>query len=496
MLVVGLTGGIGSGKSTVSDRFRQLGAPVIDADEVSRDLTQFNAPGYKLIVESFGYEVVNKSGDLDRKKLRKIIAKDPNKRELLEKILHPLIRQKMWDSLSTLDSPYAILVVPLLFETGQNERVDRVLVVDTPEELQIKRVLARDKSSREVIQGIMGAQLDRESRLIGADDIIENDGEIDALYAKVDELDCRYKGMSQSTAVKSSSPTPRPNIPGQVSLSAMPWVSIHDINQQEKTEDNTNPQGESIVFELPLNERVRTLLRLEGLFEEIDHHLEGNSVWDSRSAIKVIISILATLNRPDVKTDLIKELDRLNNVMNKFRHVKNVDLDRLNSYQKRLQEISKTLRAMNAPIGLAVRQDELISAIKQRETIPGGPSTFDLPAYAYWLNQDVELRRKDITGWLSEFNSLRTAVELILEIIRKSALPTTQSAEKGAYQLILDSTVNYQLIRVLLPKGSPYCAEVAGGRHRFGIRFAEANGTTRPNQTQATIEFKLYCCAI
>lgn len=200
MLVVGLTGGIGCGKTAVSGLFASLGVPVIDADQLSRELTQPGTAGLQAIVDSFGGDVLTSSGTLDRAILRQRIFSDPDQRALLESILHPAIRREMQRRLSALQAPYAIVVIPLLVETGQQALVDRILVIDTSPELQRQRVLARDRISSRQLDDILAAQAGREQRLAVADDVLENNGDLDELKAAVERLHRDYLALSRGEA--------------------------------------------------------------------------------------------------------------------------------------------------------------------------------------------------------------------------------------------------------------------------------------------------------
>ncbi|MCU7829055.1 MAG: dephospho-CoA kinase [Candidatus Thiodiazotropha sp. (ex Myrtea sp. 'scaly one' KF741663)] len=181
MLVVALTGGIGSGKSAVSHHLESLGVPVIDADRLAHKMVEPNSPALEEIQSAFGHHLIDTQGRLDRATLREIVFDNPSERKRLEAILHPRIKKAMEDWLKVQSAPYAILVIPLLFETSQMTLADRVLLVDSDESLQIKRVSERDGLSREQITQILDAQVDRRTRLSGADDIIDNNGNLDDL---------------------------------------------------------------------------------------------------------------------------------------------------------------------------------------------------------------------------------------------------------------------------------------------------------------------------
>ncbi|MEW8126220.1 MAG: dephospho-CoA kinase [Candidatus Thiodiazotropha endolucinida] len=198
MLVIALTGGIGSGKSAVASHLESLGVPVIDADQLAHQLVKPGSPALLEIQAAFGDDLVDANGALDRSALRKIVFDNPQQRKRLEGILHPRIREAMKSWLANQSAPYAVLVIPLLFETGQMSLADRVLVVDCDESLQIDRVRARDEISREQIRQIIASQVDRQTRLLGADDVIENNGSLEALIEATEGLHRNYLKMANS----------------------------------------------------------------------------------------------------------------------------------------------------------------------------------------------------------------------------------------------------------------------------------------------------------
>ncbi len=194
MLKIGLTGGIGSGKSAVSKLFSELGVTIIDSDLIAHELTQTGSILTKEIAEYFGKDVIQ-NNKLDRSALRKIIFTDPEAKQWLEKLLHPAIIKKMLLDSEKSNSPYCIFVIPLLIEGKFQSLVDRILVVDSPIELQIQRTKDRDQKSDSEIKAIINAQSSREEKLAVADDIITNDGSIENLKNAVDLLHKKYLGM-------------------------------------------------------------------------------------------------------------------------------------------------------------------------------------------------------------------------------------------------------------------------------------------------------------
>ncbi len=197
MLVIGLTGGIGSGKSTVTAMFESLGIPVIDADKIAHALTSPGQPAVHLIAKAFGDHVLNQDNSLNRQHLREIVFADEARRKQLEALLHPLIRAEMQQQVRRLkNTSYCILCIPLLLEVGQTDMVDRVLVVDCPQQTQRERLHRRDQLDDKQIDAILAAQLSREHRLQAADDVISNNTDLKELQQQVHELDRKYRTLA------------------------------------------------------------------------------------------------------------------------------------------------------------------------------------------------------------------------------------------------------------------------------------------------------------
>lgn len=186
--ILGLTGGIGSGKSAAAQHFIDLGVPAVDADHAARWVVEPGRPALQRIVEHFGPQVLQADGQLDRAALRSRVFDNQHERKWLEALLHPLIRQEIADFLANAKAHYAILVSPLLVESGQHRMTQRVLVVDAPEMLQIHRTMQRDQTSEAQVQAILGVQASREERLRHADDILLNDRGLDWLHSEVERL--------------------------------------------------------------------------------------------------------------------------------------------------------------------------------------------------------------------------------------------------------------------------------------------------------------------
>ena len=197
---VGLTGGIASGKSAVADMFAGLGVPVIDTDRIAREIVSPGSPALEEIAAAFGADVLLADGGLDRARLRKIVFSDPARRKQLEAITHPRIGVAMETQCRQAGGPYQLVVVPLLIESGLDRRVDRVLVVDCPEELQLERLMTRDGESAAHAQQVLAAQLSRAERLARADDVVDNSGSLTETRRRVTALDAIYRELARKSS--------------------------------------------------------------------------------------------------------------------------------------------------------------------------------------------------------------------------------------------------------------------------------------------------------
>lgn len=200
-MIIGVTGGIGSGKSTVARAFGELGIGWVDADDVAREVVAPGEPTLAAIAKRFGDQAINQDGTLNRAALRQIVFDDPSQRIWLESVTHPRIRERLLAHLEHLStsSPYVLLVSPLLFESSQDRLVQRTLVVDVPEEEQLARTLARDKVSEAQVRAILAAQLPRHERLARADDVIDNSHGVNDTREQVSALDQRYRASITRT---------------------------------------------------------------------------------------------------------------------------------------------------------------------------------------------------------------------------------------------------------------------------------------------------------
>lgn len=203
-MVVALTGGIGSGKTIASGMFEALGVPVIDADEISRDVTRAGGAAFARVVDLFGPAVLGPDGELRRDVIRRAVFEDGALRGRLEAIVHPLVYSAIHARIACLETPYCVVPVPLLIESGAAADFDRVLVVDAPEELRVKRIAARDGLPEAEIRRIMGSQVTRDARLRAAHDVIRNDGTLDRLRSQIERLHRTYTGLAKDRVAGST----------------------------------------------------------------------------------------------------------------------------------------------------------------------------------------------------------------------------------------------------------------------------------------------------
>jgi cell division protein ZapD len=251
-----------------------------------------------------------------------------------------------------------------------------------------------------------------------------------------------------------------------------------------------------VTYEHPLNERVRNLLRLEFLFRQAQHCQNADTSWDSRLFVATLIDILAVLSRSDLKTEIIKELERQQNGLGRLREKSEVDQGQLVQILKNLEGLRGGIHATSGPLGQELRDNEFLTAIRQRSSIPGGTCDFDLPAYHQWLSRPVEDRKNDQHRWFETLRLARQGVDLLLKLIRNSGNPRDEIGAAGGFQRNLETDIPYQMLRITVGAEFPYFVEVSGGKHRFTVRFMERTADGRPQQTAVDVPFRLACCAL
>jgi len=251
------------------------------------------------------------------------------------------------------------------------------------------------------------------------------------------------------------------------------------------------------IYEQPLNERVRALLRLEFLFEQADYLMSGNNAWDSRATLNTLIEVMALMGRADLKTEIIKELERQGALLEPLYDKQGVDNERLDDIMGSIRQLLVELRSPEGTAGQEFRNNELIAAVKQRASMPAGTLSFDIPMYQYWLERAPDERRDELEAWFQPFEPVKRGVNLCLTLIRQSSNGRRETAVNGFFQQSLDAGVSCQMVRVLVDSDAGCFPEVSGGRHRFTVRFMELPVSAgRPAQAGRDIDFELQCCVI
>jgi len=236
-------------------------------------------------------------------------------------------------------------------------------------------------------------------------------------------------------------------------------------------------------------------MRLELLFQQLDHFMAGKTVFDKRAAVSTLLDILMIFSRNDLKSELLKELDKHANFLKQIASKQSVDTEKLNNLLNNLEDVSKKLYETNGKIGINVMESDLFQSISQRNAIPGGTCSFDLPAFHYWLEQNNEIQSSELSEWIQPFMSIQAAINLILDFIRQSGIPTEEMAEAGFFQLSLNKSQPFQLLRIAVDSTLPCFAEISGGKHRFTIRFMSPSADNRrPAQINQEISFRLTRC--
>ncbi|UCE89610.1 MAG: cell division protein ZapD [Pseudomonadota bacterium] len=251
-----------------------------------------------------------------------------------------------------------------------------------------------------------------------------------------------------------------------------------------------------ITYEQPLNERIRMFLRLDHLFRKTTATLEGTSSWDSRTTMGGLIAILELLSRTDVKNEILKDLERHQITLSRLQTKAGVDHDMLQKTLDELERYSSQLHAIDTPLGLSLRDTDLIAGLTQRGGMIESLCSFDVPAYHFWLSKPAEERVTQQKAWFHALQVVEHPIRLLVSIIRESTVPASKVAVEGFYQQSLSTNSPYLLLRVILPASAPYFAEISAGKHRFTVRFMQPRANQRPLQYSEDVEFKLSCCAL
>lgn len=255
--------------------------------------------------------------------------------------------------------------------------------------------------------------------------------------------------------------------------------------------------SEPVCYEQPLNERIRVLLRLEFLFQQMDHVLLGQAALDSRAALQGLFDLLAVTGRNELKKELLKELERHASGLSRLRHNDGVNAQALSVVLAEIEDVTQQLHRVPSLAVELVRQNEFLNITQKRLQIPGGACQFDSPQLHYWLQQPFEVRNDYLRQWLAPFMPMRRGVFLLLRLIRTSATAKPEVATKGFFERTLDANAPSQMLRLWLPSADIHFPEISGGRHRFTIRFfAQPDVNKREVAGTADVAFDLACCVI
>ncbi len=248
-----------------------------------------------------------------------------------------------------------------------------------------------------------------------------------------------------------------------------------------------------ITYEYPLSERIRTLLRLESLFDRAQYFVASDDAMAHHVALLTLFEILEVAGRADLKFDLVQELERQRQTLLSFRNNPEISEEALSGALYEIEQAGAQMLAMHGKIGQYLRENEWLMAIKNRAAIPGGVCEFDLPAYHYWLHRDVEQRRSGLAGWLAPILPISAGLSIVLRLLRASGRPERQLAASGAYQLMLAGRTA-QMLRLRVPRGEPYIPEISANKYALNIRFTTPDGDLRPRPAEVDVAFELTFC--
>lgn len=252
-----------------------------------------------------------------------------------------------------------------------------------------------------------------------------------------------------------------------------------------------------MIYEHPLNEKMRVFLRLEYLFTQIDHGLEGDTAWHHSQVLTALLDILSAVGRSDIKNDVSRELKSYSASLVELQNNDSVDTSQLEQLLVTIDSTASTLQQQSGQPGTLLREHELLNSIRQRCSAPGGLCASELPALAYWLNRTDKERGQALKQWSKDLHNLKEGLALMLKLLRTSAKSHAEAADNGVFHKSLSTVRPCKLARVSLPKNSAIYPEISGGKHRLSIRFMQQlDPRQRPQQTFDPVKFELTCCAL
>jgi cell division protein ZapD len=249
-----------------------------------------------------------------------------------------------------------------------------------------------------------------------------------------------------------------------------------------------------IRYEHPLNERIRTLMRLEDLYQRVNYFAAQHSAPDHHAALLALFEITDVAARADLKTDILQELERQKQLLAPLRTNPAIESRVLEPLLAEIDKVSIDLLAQAGKVGGHLRENEWLMTIKQRAALPGGVSEFDLPAYHYWLNADPGARQNDLKGWIAPFLPIYSGLAIILRLLRDNGRASRHTAYRGVFQLMLTTSKVAQLLRLTVESGEPCVPEISANKYALNIRFIGVSGMDRGTVYDGDVEFELVFC--
>ena len=250
-----------------------------------------------------------------------------------------------------------------------------------------------------------------------------------------------------------------------------------------------------ISYEYPLNERIRTLLRLEDLFARADHFIKQGDSLEHHAALLVLFEIIEVASRADLKSDLLQELERQKHLLEPLRNNPAISEEALDQLLAEIDKTTSSLHGMMGKVGQHMRDNEWLMSIKQRTCIPGGVCEFDLPSYHFWLNQDTGGRTGELNGWLHPMLPINDGIRIVMRMLRDSGKAVRYVAQNGSFQQMLSGRV-VQMLRVRLDSQLPCFPEISANKYAINIRYTAPGGTQKPRACEMDVEFEMMLCSL
>jgi len=250
-----------------------------------------------------------------------------------------------------------------------------------------------------------------------------------------------------------------------------------------------------IIYEFPLNERVRTMLRLEDLYGRVNHFIERESSYDHHAAIDILFDLIEVAGRADLKSDLLQELDRQKRMLMSLQDNPEVSADALGTVLEKIERCSESLASISGKVAQPLRDNEWLMSIKQRASIPGGTCEFDLPSYHYWQHRDAETRRQFLAGWMAPLEPIRRALAIVLRLLRDGGKEHHLTAQHGNFQQMQGGRMA-QMLRLMLDDTLPCIPEVSANKYALSIRFVHADYAAKSTLYDEDVDFDLVFCSL